>query len=247
MITEAELIGLLADMESDRVERISSTNNTDKFAQAVCAFANDFPNSARPGYLIVGVDDAGHPTGLTVTDELLRSLGGLRSDGNIQPLPAISLARFRLPQGEVAVVETMPAALPPVRYKGRVWIRVGARRAVASEHEEAILMERRVSSALTFDSLPCLDSTLADLSEDRFALSYLKQAVSEETIAENQRSGRVPQSSDRRGDPRVWLREPFRDGRHPGAEIARIERQSAGRILVRSERGDGRCAARDEG
>lgn len=188
MITEAELVGLLADMESDRVERTSSTNNTDKFAQAVCAFANDFPNSAQPGYLIVGVDDAGHPTGLTVTDELLRNLGGLRSDGNIQPLPAISLARFRLPQGEVAVVETMPAALPPVRYKGRVWIRVGARRAVASDHEEAILMERRVSSALTFDSLPCLDSTLADLSEDRFVLSYLKQAVSEEIIAENQRS-----------------------------------------------------------
>jgi ATP-dependent DNA helicase RecG len=187
MITEAELTDLLADIESARIERTSSTSNTDKFAQAVCAFANDFPGTGKPGYLIVGVDDAGKPTGLAVTDELLRNLAGLRSDGNIQPLPAICVARFQLPQGEVAVVETMPSALPPVRYKGRVWIRVGARRAVATEHEETILMERRVSSALTFDALPCLDSTLTDLPEDRFVLSYLKQAVSEETIAENNR------------------------------------------------------------
>ena len=41
MITEAELHTLLADLESDRVERTISTSNTDKFAQAVCAFAND--------------------------------------------------------------------------------------------------------------------------------------------------------------------------------------------------------------
>ena len=41
---------------------------------------------------------------------------------------------------------------------------------------------------MTFDTLPNLEATLDDISEDRFRLSYLRQAVSEETIAENNRS-----------------------------------------------------------
>jgi ATP-dependent DNA helicase RecG len=181
-------MALLRDIESARVERTVSVNNIDKFCQAVCAFANDFDRTGQPGYLIVGADDAGQPAGLTITDEILRNLAGIRSDGNIQPLPALTVNRFRLPGGDIAVVETLPAALPPVRYKGKVWIRVGARRAVASEHEEAILMQRRIAAALTFDALPCLEATLADLAEDRFRLAYLRQAVAEETIAENDRS-----------------------------------------------------------
>ncbi len=187
MITEPELTHLLADLESDRIERAISTTNTDKFAQAVCAFANDFPNHRQPGYLLIGATDDGQPSGLKVTDDLLLNLSALRSDGNIQPLPALSVARFSLPGGDIAVVEVKPAHLPPVRYKGRVWLRVGPRRASATEQEELILSERRVSRALSFDALPCVDSTLADLSEDRFRLTYLRHAVSEEVIAENGR------------------------------------------------------------
>lgn len=187
MITEQELLKLLADLESDRVERTISTSNTDKFAQAVCAFANDFPAHRQPGYLLIGVEDNGQPSGLKVTDDLLQSLGALRSDGNIQPMPALTVSRFSLPAGDVAVVEVLPADLPPVRYKGRVYLRVGPRRATATEQEERILTERRISHALTFDALPCLDSTLEELSEDRFRLTYLRHAVSEEVIAENGR------------------------------------------------------------
>jgi len=40
---------------------------------------------------------------------------------------------------------------------------------------------------LTFDALPCLESTVADLSEDRFRLTYLRHAVTEEVVAENGR------------------------------------------------------------
>ena len=187
MITVTELTSLLADLDSDRIERTTSTTNTDKFAQAVCAFANDFPNHRQPGYLLIGVTDDGQPSGLKVTDELLLNLSALRSDGNIQPLPALSVARFSLPDGDIAVVEVNPAHLPPVRYKGRVWLRVGPRRASATEQEELILSERRVSRAQSFDALPCVDSTLTDLSEDRFRLTYLRHAVSEEVIAENGR------------------------------------------------------------
>jgi predicted HTH transcriptional regulator len=161
------------------VERTISSSNGDKFAQAVCAFANDFPAHRQPGYLLIGVKDDGELSGLKVTDDLLQTLGALRSDGNIQPMPALTVTRFSLPGGDVAVVEVLPADLPPVRYKGRVYIRVGPRRATATEQEERILTERRISHARTFDALPCLDSSLADLSEDRFRLTYPRVALRE--------------------------------------------------------------------
>ena len=75
MLGTGRLRALMASHESDRVELTVSTKNTDKFGEAICAFANDFPNHRRPGYLLVGVNDDGKAAGLTVTDELLRRLG----------------------------------------------------------------------------------------------------------------------------------------------------------------------------
>ena len=48
MLSNDDLLSLIADHESDRVERTVSTNNTDKFGEAICAFANDFPATASP-------------------------------------------------------------------------------------------------------------------------------------------------------------------------------------------------------
>ena len=45
MITTEQLKILLKDLESDRVERTESTNNTDKFSQAVCSFAKWLSNA----------------------------------------------------------------------------------------------------------------------------------------------------------------------------------------------------------
>lgn len=187
MITESALLQLLQDMESDRIERTVSTNDTDKFSKAVTAFANDSANHRLPGYLLVGVTDKGQLSGLQVTDELLRNLAALRSDGNIQPLPALQVARFPLPGGDVAVVEVLPSDLPPVRYKGQVWIRIGPRRGVATDQEERILTEKRISHARTFDARPCLGSTMRDIAPDLFLNNYLTYAVAADVIEENHR------------------------------------------------------------
>lgn len=187
-MTEQELCDLLAKHEADRVEFTTSTRDTDKFSEAVCAFANDLPNHGCPGYLVVGVDDVGRFAEISVTDEFLRNLGGLRDDGNIQPLPALSVEKLTTTQGEVAIVTVQPALLPPVRYKGRICIRNGPRRGYATEHEERILIERRVSHAKTFDAQPCLGSALDDLSKPLFLIDYRQQAVAAEVIAENNRS-----------------------------------------------------------
>jgi ATP-dependent DNA helicase RecG len=183
-----ELIHLLSDLESDRVERTVSLTNTDKFAQAICAFANDMPQHRRAGYLFLGVDDRGEVVGAKIDDQLLQNLAAIRSDGNVQPLPVMNVDRFSTPRGDVAVVEVLPSDLPPVRYKGQVWIRVGPRRAIASEAEERILAERRVALARTWDARPCRDATLEDLSLDLFAVGYRQFAVSSEVLAENHRS-----------------------------------------------------------
>ena len=96
--------------------------------------------------------------GIKVTDDLLKNLAGIRSDGNILPQPMMSVAKFSLAGGDVAVVEVQPSDLPPVRYKGRVYIRIGPRKAIANEQEERALSERRVVQAKSFDALPCLES-----------------------------------------------------------------------------------------
>ena len=93
MISEQELLALMADLESDRVERTIATKDTGKFSEAVCAFSNDFPNHRQPGYLLIGVDDKGNPDGSTVTDERLINLSALRADGNILLLPAITVSK----------------------------------------------------------------------------------------------------------------------------------------------------------
>jgi ATP-dependent DNA helicase RecG len=136
---------------------------------------------------LIGVKDDGSLSGLQVTDDLLKELGGIRSDGQILPQPLMNVQRFVLPGGDVAVVEVAPSDLPPVRYKGRVWIRVGPRKAVANEQEERVLSERRVSSVRNFDATVCLEANISDLSLGQFD-TYRREAVAAETIAENHRS-----------------------------------------------------------
>jgi ATP-dependent DNA helicase RecG len=179
---------LLNDLESDHVERTVATKNIDKFCKAVCAFANDFPNHKQAGYLLVGVDDSGHPCGLTVTDHLLQNLvSTFRSDGNIQPLPAVTVEKITMSEGDVAVVSVMPSDLPPVRYKGQIWIRTGPRSTIANEQEERILSERRLSNTHTFDVTPIPEASIDDLSLELFN-AYRPRVVAQDVIAANHRS-----------------------------------------------------------
>lgn len=187
MLTQSQLLALLADLESDRVERTVSVSDTDKFCQAICAFANDLPNHRQAGYLLIGVRDDGTPSGLQVSDDLLLNLGAIRSDGNVLPSPAMSVHKFSINGGEIAVVEVTPSDMPPVRYRGRVYIRVGPRKAWANEQEERILIEKRVARARTFDMMPVYEAKIEDVSRRMFA-EYRAQAVASEVIEANHRS-----------------------------------------------------------
>lgn len=173
MITKDEIQELLHSTETYRVERTTSTGDMDKFQEAICAFANDLPNSRKNGYLILGAYDNGELSGLKVTDDLLKKIAAIRSNGNILPIPVMSVDRFQFPEGDLLVAEVSPSDLPPVRYRGRTFIRIGPRRDIATEAEERILAERRMSFMATFDTMPCLAAKLNDINTDLLRTKYL--------------------------------------------------------------------------
>ena len=188
MLSDDELLALLTDMESDRVERKASLADPGRIRQAICAFANDLPDHRQPGVLFVGVSDDGTCANLPITDELLKTLAHMRSDGNILPLPMMTVQKRVLANCEVAVIEVQPSYAPPMRYDGRVWIRVGPRRAIASAEEERRLTEKRRARDLPFDQSPVPGATMEDLDLDLFSRVYLPSAVSPDVLAANDRS-----------------------------------------------------------
>ncbi len=191
MLTDAEIAMLASDMESDRVERkesLAAGDAKDRLGQAICAFANDMPNHRLPGVLMVGVDNEGRPTGLAITDRLLLELSGMRSEGNILPIPSLTVQKRQLAGVDIAVVEVEPASDPPVRYRGQVWIRVGPRRGVASRDEERVLTEKRRHGALAFDQHGVPGARLADLDLDVFRRQILPATVAPEVLAANTRT-----------------------------------------------------------
>lgn len=193
---------LLSDLESHRVERTQSLKDTDKFCEAICAFANDLPGAGLPGYLFLGAADDGRPIGAAITDELLRNLAGIRLEGNILPPPVMAVQKVTVGDRAVAVVEVQPSDRPPVRYKGRTFIRNGPRRGIATAEEERRLSERAVDWSRTWDLRPCPDARLDDLSLDLFRLAYLPKAVSAEVLAENERTIEEQLAALRLYDPR---------------------------------------------
>ena len=187
MTTKEEILELLHSTETYRVERTASTGDMDKFQEAICAFANDMPNSRKNGYLIIGAHDDGTLSGLKVTDDLLKKISAIRSNGNILPLPVMNVESFSFPEGDLLVAEVSPSDLPPVRYRGRIFIRIGPRRDIASESEERILTERRSALMPTFDTMPCFRATIADIDTEVMHSKYLEPLLGKDIVRSDTR------------------------------------------------------------
>lgn len=190
MLSPDELKALAGNMESHRIERKAAlSDNRSKVEEAICAFSNDLPGTGLTGVLLVGVDDrTGRPTGLEITDELLRNLASIRSDGNILPFPTLHAYPSELDGVPIAVVEVEPSQSPPVRLRGRTVIRPGPRGATATRDEERILVERRRSFELSFDQRPVYGAQIADLDLGLFQRELLPSSVTPEVLRENGRS-----------------------------------------------------------
>ncbi len=188
MLTFEEMETLLASPESDRVERKPSLSQREEIRKNICALANDFPGHAAPGVVFIGVEDDGACSGLSITDEVLRTLSDMRCDGNILPQPIMTVQKQVIHGCDVAVVSVTPSQEPPVRYKGVTWIRVGPTLRRPTPEEERLLSERRRAGDLPFDLRPMAGTTLEDLDLDLFAREYLRNAIAPEVLDENRRT-----------------------------------------------------------
>lgn len=187
--TEQQLLQIIAEGESERVEFKESLagDAPKRIREAICAFANDLPDSRQPGRVIVGVDDRGNPSGLAVDDKMLLRLADMKTTGHILPPPSMTVARRELEGKKVAVITVQVSDSPPVRCEGRIYIRIGSRRAAATAQDERILNDKRRYGYRSDDLKLVADTGLSDLNLALFEHEYLPQAFAPEVMAANQR------------------------------------------------------------
>ena len=188
MLSDDELRRLLRQGETDHVERTQSRTDRRKFGEAICAFANDLPDRRQVGVLFIGVQDNGDCSNTLIDEQLLQILMGFRTDGTILPPPIMHVRRHTLDGCTMVIVEVMPSENPPIKYDGRVCIRIGPRRGYATPEEERRLIEKRRWGALPFDQKTMDGATPKDIDVLRFCEEYLPVAVHPDVLAENERS-----------------------------------------------------------
>jgi len=185
--SDDDLRSLLKEGESDRVE-FKSAVSRDRIREAICAFANDLPNHRQPGVIFVGVGDTGNPTGLDITDELMRTLSDMKADGKIVPPPSMTVRKLTADGTDIAAVIVQPADSPPVRLDGRILVRTGPRRGIATAQDERVLNEKRRHKDRPVDIRPMPGSDLEDLDLRYFENEYLPNAVASDVLEANDRT-----------------------------------------------------------
>lgn len=189
-VTDDELRVLLRSAESDRIERKQSASGDvlHKIREAICGFANDLPHHQLPGYIFVGVNDDGTPSGLAITDKVLLDLATIKLDGKILPPPTMSVEKRSLDGNTFALIEVTPSDAPPVRLDGRVLVRIGSRRGIATAQDERVLNEKRRFRDRAFDTHPITGSSLDDLDRAKFENEYLPRAIARDVLEQNHRT-----------------------------------------------------------
>ena len=185
--SDSELELLMSDLESDLVERKESAADGRKIRRNICAFANDLHGNGCAGVILVGIRDDGSCASLTIDDRLLKRLADVHGEGDILPLPSMTVQKRVLNGCAVAVVTVEPAPDPPVRYRGRAWIRVGPSVREAGIADERMLGERRRAADLPFDMRPAVGVTIAALDLDFARDHYLPNAIAREVLDQNER------------------------------------------------------------
>ena len=188
-----DLLGLIDAPESNWLERkeaYGSGNTKDKVSKTVCAFANALAQGDRSGVLFLGIADNGEVVGIDDTDTVRKGIDEIKSDGRIQPLPSMMTRSLRLASGKhVMAVIVAPSSLPPVRFKGQIYVRLSASTREGNAEDERVLNERRRHNAgRSFDSEGLPMATLQDLDLRYFDEAYLPTVIAREVLQANGRS-----------------------------------------------------------
>ncbi|RKU17882.1 transcriptional regulator [Candidatus Poribacteria bacterium] len=188
--TDEALLQIIKTGESDTLEFKESLSGgaPERIREAICAFANDLPDHRKPGLILVGVEDDTTIGTTPITDDLLRRLADMKTDGNIVPPPSLTVEKRVLQSKEIAIVTVQPSNSPPVRCRGAIHIRIGPRRGIATAQDERILNEKRRYRDRPFDLYPIPTTGISDLNLALFSYEYLPKAFSAEILEANMRS-----------------------------------------------------------
>lgn len=194
---EEELTALFCGGESDGFERKES-GRADAIGPAICAFANSLERLQK-GVIFIGQKNDRACAGLSSedADKLMESIPQLRD--SISPVPIFNVQRARISSCEIIVVEVSPSARPPVRYKGRAYVRIGATTRQATPEDEERLIERKnrnLRQSAFFDQRETfIPSDIGDLNWTLIENDYLPAAVSADVLQQNDRSREMRLSS----------------------------------------------------
>jgi ATP-dependent DNA helicase RecG len=185
---DAEIEILFRQGERDLAERKRSTSLKQEILETVCAFANDLPNHGKPGLIFIGVEDDGRCANLTINEKTIRDVANWRNEGKVQPIPTMIVGAHEINGCPLIVIQVMPSDIPPVRYDGRIIVRVGSTCTNASLADEIRLNEKRGARARPFDTRGVPDLRVKDLDLVRFEGEYLPAAVAPDVLAANNRT-----------------------------------------------------------
>ena len=189
--SEDELRALLRGPENEFVERKRGFDEEGSkgVLQTVCAFANDYPDQGKPGVVFIGADDkSGKPLFQSVEEKLLNQLAGLREDPKFSAPLVLNPSRIFGEGGEVAALQVAPSKSPPVKFRQRAYIRVGASTRAAKWEEEGRLSEMRLGRNPPFDISPFRRAGLDDLNLLFFREEYLPALVDADILRANNRA-----------------------------------------------------------
>jgi ATP-dependent DNA helicase RecG len=191
MLSDNDLCALLQQPESNWLERKrNAKNEKDKIHKTICAFANALADSQRQGVILIGIEDDGSICGVPNTDLERRQVDEIREGGNIQPLPSLVTRSFIHPSGKALMaIIVQPSYLPPVRYEGKIYVRMSAStRAGNLEDEKQLFDRRRKFASLSFDSEGIPSVELSSLDENYFEQTYLPNVIDREVLRQNGRT-----------------------------------------------------------
>ncbi len=187
--TDDELEKFIHEPESHWIERKESFAAKDRICQTVCAFANDIANAGRSGIIWLGIKNDGSIVGVDANDDFLQKIDQIKSEGSIQPLPSLTIRTLPVDGKTVVAIVVSISSLPPVRYSGRLWVRMAASTHQGNAEDERLLNERRrFKAGRSFDSEAIPTASISDLNLRYFEDAYLPSVIAREILQSNGRT-----------------------------------------------------------
>ena len=177
----SDLIKLIKNGESERIELKRSTGRRTDAAKAACAMLN-----GQGGYVFFGVSDKGQLLGQEVTDDTITDV--VRESRRIDPSAFPELEQVKLENGRSILVIKVPAGDDLYSYDGRSYIRHGPTTSVMPREEYQRRLMEKVHAQNRWENQPVPDGvSVRDLDEEAVLM----------TVEEAIRLGRLDPSTRR--------------------------------------------------